>query len=204
MIYENLNFLKNWVKRLKITKLTFKGIFRDPMIQSRLFSTHIWFIAYSERTLPYINLTSVGLLQKQNSFDKVGRSFHFHFWISDAEALEITVQYLSLGVKEIEYLSYSKICDYSFNNKLDIACGAILSNIANILDNNYMFRQVTLKKKCRLWIARNEHGQFDILEMIWVIFIDPITRGKCRPTIQTVWMLYIRTCVHVLCCYAGM
>ncbi len=34
-------------------QLSFKGIFRDPKIQSTLFSTHTDFIAYSERTLLY-------------------------------------------------------------------------------------------------------------------------------------------------------
>ncbi len=52
-----------------------KKIFRDTLIRSTLFSTH--FIVYILKELSYTNFTSIGLLQKQNGFVKIGRSVHF-------------------------------------------------------------------------------------------------------------------------------
>ncbi len=55
------------------------------------FSPHNLILLHSERAFLYSNLTSTGHLQKQSSFDKLGPSLYF--WISDAQASEITVQY---------------------------------------------------------------------------------------------------------------
>ncbi len=42
-----------------------------------IFSPHILFLLHILKELSYTNLTSIGLLQKQNRFDKIGRSVHF-------------------------------------------------------------------------------------------------------------------------------
>ena len=58
-----------------------KGIFRDPLIRSVLFSYTYRFILNIHKELSYTNLTSQGLLQKQSRFDKVGKSFtFFNLW----------------------------------------------------------------------------------------------------------------------------
>ncbi len=41
------------------------------------FSSHILILLYILKELSYTNLTCIGLLQKQNSFDKIGRSVQF-------------------------------------------------------------------------------------------------------------------------------
>ncbi len=41
------------------------------------FSSHILILLYILKELPYTNLTSIGLFQKQNGFDKIGRFVHF-------------------------------------------------------------------------------------------------------------------------------
>ena len=41
------------------------------------FSQHILILLYILKELSYTNLTSIGFLQKQNGFDKIGRSVHF-------------------------------------------------------------------------------------------------------------------------------
>ncbi len=63
-----------------------KGIFRDPQSGVHFSSQQ----AYILKELSYTNLTSIGLLQKQNGFDKRGRSVHF-FEILCPD-IEITVQ----------------------------------------------------------------------------------------------------------------
>ncbi len=41
------------------------------------FSPHILILLHILKELSYTNLTSIGLLQKHNSFDKIERSVHF-------------------------------------------------------------------------------------------------------------------------------
>ena len=69
-------------------------IFRDPLMWSTLFSytvVHILIFLHIQKELSYTNLISRGLLQKQSSFDEIGKSLRF--LISDVWTSEITVQY---------------------------------------------------------------------------------------------------------------
>ena len=70
---------------IKKVNQNFKGIFRDPLIQSTLFSTHLILLHIQKELSLYTNLTSIGFLQKQPSFDKIGRSLHF--WIRNYSAV---------------------------------------------------------------------------------------------------------------------
>ena len=112
------------------TYCSVKGIFRDPVIRSKLFSTHTDFIAHSERTLLYYNLTSMELLQNLNrTVWQIGEGDLCIFGISDTRASEIgevekydlcipaylANEYLSMGVKEKGCLCRPKISEYSFH-----------------------------------------------------------------------------------------
>ena len=70
--------LYSWSIKNNENFLKLKGIFRDPLSEV-LFSyrTHTDFFVYSERTLYNTNLASRGLLQKQSSINKIGKSLHF-------------------------------------------------------------------------------------------------------------------------------
>ncbi len=75
-----------------------QSIFSDPYPQHKMKMTHLTllptcniqrssdpectflhtdFLLYILKEPPYTNLTLIGLLQKQNGFDKIGRSVHF-------------------------------------------------------------------------------------------------------------------------------
>ncbi len=66
-----------WLAKTPQTRnVTLKG-YSEIFWSGAHFSSHILILLYILKELSYTNLTSIGLLRKQNGFDKIGRSVHF-------------------------------------------------------------------------------------------------------------------------------